>query len=101
MLQQTDLVKEVVSDSFSVAPDIFIKGRVVDRDENPLPNVKITINDRITYTDVNGYYTINNLSPGKYTVTAEKEGFVFQRSIYTGINLTNYNRNRTINFYEN
>jgi hypothetical protein len=91
--------KEVISQSFTITPDIYVKGKVVDRNGNPIVNAKVSIRDRYTYTDVNGFYTINRLSPGVYSLKVEKEGIEFEKSQYDSIFLSYLNRNATKNFY--
>jgi len=92
--------KEVISQPFTITPDIYVKGTVVDRSGNPIVNAKVSIGDRYTYTDVNGCYTINRLSPGVYSLKVEKEGVEFEKSQYDNIILSYLNRNTTKNFYE-
>ena len=56
-------------------------GSVVDETGGVLTNVKITIREestgaaRTTYTDVKGGYSVGNLPPGSYSITAEIPGF--------------------------
>ena len=41
----------------------------------PLSGVKITINSTVVYTNTYGTYLLEDLTPGSYTVTFEKEGY--------------------------
>ena len=91
--------KEVISQSFTITPDIYVKGTVVDRNGNPIVNAKVSIRDRYTYTDVYGFYTIIRLSQGVYSLKVEKEGIEFEKSQYDSIFLSYLNRNATKNFY--
>ncbi len=58
-----------------------IRGVVMDRDENPLPGVAVTVEGpslmgtQTDVTDLDGTFRLLNLPPGKYTVSAELEGF--------------------------
>ncbi|HPD00737.1 MAG TPA: carboxypeptidase-like regulatory domain-containing protein [Acetivibrio sp.] len=92
--------KEVISQPFTITPDIYVKGKVADRNGNPIVNAKVSIGGRYTYTDVNGSYTINRLLPGVHSLKVEKEGMDFEKSQYDNINLSYLNRNTTKNFYE-
>ena len=93
------VIKEVISQPFTIMPDIYIKGKVVDHNGNPIVNAKVIIGDRYTYTDVNGCYIINRLSPGVYSLRVEKEGVEFEKTQYDIIVLSYLNRNTTKNFY--
>ena len=42
----------------------------------PIPDVKVTIDGVVTYTDASGAYGFEGLSPGAYTITFEKEYYV-------------------------
>ena len=41
----------------------------------PLEGVRVSINGLTTYTNGSGYYGFEELTPGSYTVTFEKEGY--------------------------
>jgi len=41
----------------------------------PLSGVKVSIGGRTTYTNTSGEYSIENLAPGNYLMTLEKEGY--------------------------
>ena len=67
----------VLGQSFQAA----ISGIVTDPSGAVAPNVKITVTDTergvsfSTTANQDGVYVINNLTPGKYTITAEAPGF--------------------------
>lgn len=50
-----------------------LRGRVVDKNQNPVANIKVTIVelDIHTYTDSQGNYAFCNFSEGRYTVIFE------------------------------
>lgn len=51
-------------------------GVIIDRKTgSPLDGVKISINGITTHTNANGIYLIENLIPGNYLMTLEKEGY--------------------------
>ena len=51
-------------------------GVVTDADTGfVLVGVKVTIAGLVTYTDLNGTYAFEALTPGSYTITFEKEGY--------------------------
>src|ERR1022692_249025 len=58
-----------------------ITGEVTDSAQAIMPGVKITVRNvdtnvgRTMETNTEGYFTVTNLSPGNYELTAEKEGF--------------------------
>src|ERR1022692_450764 len=58
-----------------------ITGEVTDSAQAIMPGVKITVRNvdtnvgRTMETNAEGYFTITNLTPGNYELTAEKEGF--------------------------
>jgi hypothetical protein len=68
-----------------------ISGTVADSSKGVLPGVTVTIiNDqtqvsRTATTDDRGAYTVTNLPPGTYTVSAELQGF--RKAARTGLNL--------------
>ncbi len=41
----------------------------------PLEGVRVSINGLTTYTNGSGYYGFEELTPGSYTITFEKEGY--------------------------
>jgi hypothetical protein len=47
-----------------------LRGKVVDKDQNPVANIRITVAelDIHTYTDLQGNYAFCNFSEGKYTI---------------------------------
>jgi outer membrane receptor protein involved in Fe transport len=69
-----------------------ISGEVTDERGGAIPGVTLTIKNvstgitRTVETDSSGNYSIPNLEPGEYQVTAEKQGF--QTNIRTGVTLT-------------
>ncbi len=57
-----------------VLANIF--GIVTDAETGyPLAGVKVTLDTLVVYTDVNGAYGFEGLTPGSYTITFEKEGY--------------------------
>jgi len=52
-------------------------GTLRDKEGNPLPGVTIQIGDKTTTTDTTGYWEINGLAEGEYTVIASKAGYRF------------------------
>ena len=69
-----------------------IKGRVYDgQSGEPLPGVNVKILDSTmgAATDINGYYIILNVSPGKHTVNASYIGFASSSfSVEVSVDLT-------------
>jgi len=57
--------------------DGMISGRVIDTDKHALPGAYVSIDGMKTgdICDVNGFYTIKNLKPGKYKVKVSYIGF--------------------------
>src|SRR5438105_4934872 len=57
-----------------------ITGVITDSSQAVIPNVSVTIRNvdtnepRTIKTNVEGYYTVTNLSPGKYELVAESAG---------------------------
>jgi cytoskeletal protein RodZ len=57
-------------------PVANLYGKVTDAETGlPLSSVKVTIDGLTTYTDANGNYGFEGLTPGTYTVTFEKDGY--------------------------
>ena len=58
-----------------------ISGTVKDAQGGVVPGVTVTVTNtqtqitRTTVTDSSGFYTVPNLAPGRYDVSAELEGF--------------------------
>ncbi|MEK8017249.1 MAG: pilin [Candidatus Parabeggiatoa sp.] len=52
-------------------------GTIRDKEGNPLSDVTIQIGDKTTTTDTTGYWEINGLAEGEYTVIASKAGYQF------------------------
>lgn len=52
-----------------------VQGTVRDKEGVTIPDVKVTVGGRSALTSESGVYLIEDLSPGSYTVTAEKEGW--------------------------
>ena len=67
-----------ISDSYGQSGKIA--GRVTDDGGEPLPGVNVILSGTVqgSVTDVDGYYTILNVSPGSYDVRATFIGFVPQ-----------------------
>jgi len=55
-----------------------LDGYVQDEFGNPVTDVLVEINDQETTTDENGYYQINELVEGEYTVTAKAQSHNFK-----------------------
>ena len=68
-----------------------IVGTVADSTNAAIPSATVTITDVNTnvshsaQTDASGYYSVPDLAPGTYKVTAQKDGF--STSVNTGITL--------------
>ena len=59
-----------------IPPVASLYGVVTDAETGfALSGVKVTIDGLVTYTDVNGTYAFEGLTPGTYTITFEKEGY--------------------------
>jgi len=93
-----NLTAEVITDNFVVNPDIYIKGQVLDEHNQGIEGVKVTAGSREVYTDALGYYIINRLNSGSYTVTVNKEDVTFIRSS-RDVRLSAANPSRTVNFH--
>jgi protocatechuate 3,4-dioxygenase beta subunit len=78
---------------------LTISGQVKDAQNNPLPDVTVTLSGTITrvvQTDINGNYSFSNLTPGgNYSVTLQSNYFVFAASRSDFFNLSS---NQTPNF---
>lgn len=61
----------------NVAKQDTIRGRIVDASKQTLPGASIFIEklDSGVTSDVNGYYTLANLTPGTYTVKISNVGY--------------------------
>lgn len=60
-----------------------VTGRVTCGDR-PAAGVQVSLlesPEKMAATDENGEYTLENVPPGKYSVTAEKEGFTFENPV--------------------
>ena len=53
-------------------------GYVKDAIENPIPGITVQVGDKTTVTDATGYWEINGLYAGEYTITTSKEGYTFK-----------------------
>jgi len=61
-----------------------IYGKVTFRKTGaPLSEVKVSVGSRTTYTDASGGYLIENVAPGTYHMTLEKEGYETLRDTVT------------------
>ena len=52
--------------------------------DRPAAGVQVSLREspeKMAVTDENGEYTLENVPPGKYSVTAEKEGFTFENPV--------------------
>src|SRR5947209_8385488 len=67
--------------SFGQAMNATLLGNVTDATNAVLPNAKITVTEmqtgisRSTTTNQSGNYEFPNLAPGRYSITAEQQGF--------------------------
>lgn len=55
-----------------------VSGYLVDDAGIPLAGVLVEVNGQTALTNEKGYYQIKGLAAGNYTVTARKEGYVFE-----------------------
>jgi hypothetical protein len=53
-----------------------VSGIVIDDDGKPVAGATVTLDSRITTTDVDGRYRFDDVSPGTYNITATKDGRV-------------------------
>lgn len=70
---------------FTLQPGLAIRGMVVDPENRPVPNARITLgnyysNQRVAQSDVNGAFDLRGCEPGRQIVTAmdEKLGVGFR-----------------------
>jgi hypothetical protein len=82
-----DTIGQQTTDSSCVlTPAYFtITGNVRRLNSAPVTMAAVTVKKglltvRTVYTDINGNYTVGNLKPGTYTVTAKKTGLTFAQS---------------------
>jgi uncharacterized repeat protein (TIGR01451 family) len=54
------------------------RGRIEDKLGNPIAGVKVRVGYKTTLTDEKGRWRITGLVEGKYTLTATKEGYLFE-----------------------
>lgn len=55
-----------------------IRGRITDSSGNPVAGVTVSVSPwQMTNTDLNGDYTLHNLTFGSYTITPSKSGYAF------------------------
>jgi len=68
-----------------------IRGKVVDRNQNPVPNVTIELLNfyplKTTSTDVNGEFVLKNVPEGKHKLLFRKKGY--QEETLRGVRVTN------------
>ncbi|MHB1022686.1 MAG: TonB-dependent receptor [Acidobacteriaceae bacterium] len=82
----------LTSFAYSQSTSASLNGSVVDGSGAAIPGAKITIKNldtnlvQTTANNAAGVYTLSPLPPGRYTITAERQGF--QRYVQTGIVLT-------------
>jgi len=53
-----------------------ITGRVIDETKLPLTGAYVWVDDNVAYTDINGYFTLLNITPGDVTLNASFIGYV-------------------------
>ena len=71
-------VPHVTRSGLNCASLANISGRVVDAQANPLPGVQIAIQTLGSLlTDAGGYYRVQSVPPGTYTVAPSKGSYVF------------------------
>jgi len=80
--QQTTVTACVLTPSY-----FTLTGNVRRLNDAPVPMAAVTVKKglltvRTVYTDVAGNYTVGNLKPGTYTLTAKKTGLTFAQ-VYT------------------
>ena len=66
------------NDTELTKPTYGVEGYAQDESGNPLADVLVEVNDQETTTDENGYYQINELVEGEYTVTAKAQSHNFK-----------------------
>ncbi|MDI6917379.1 MAG: carboxypeptidase regulatory-like domain-containing protein [Thermoplasmatales archaeon] len=81
---------DLVSYCIGVTPTRSVSGTVKDENGDPISGATVTADGHSDTTDANGNYTISNLSPDTYTVTASKSGYT---SSYQIVNLTTFSAN--------
>lgn len=82
----------LIASSSLIAQTGKIAGTVTDQSGEPLPGVNIQIEGTLkgASTDIDGFYTILNVLPGTYTITATYIGFasVRMQDVEVNVNLT-------------
>lgn len=67
-----------ITANFTLLPPSSISGRVIDTNNNPIPDVTITDGAGHTATtDTSGNYTLSDLAAGSYTLTPSKSSYTF------------------------
>ena len=67
---------DVVTEPVSTENQTIVRGRVLDADQQALPGAYIRLEDgSCTVSDVNGYYIMPNVKPGKHNVKVSYVGF--------------------------
>ena len=72
----------------NVGGDLY--GKVTDSFGNPLENVMVNMAGWAQYTDANGRYGYQSITPGDYTIAFIKSGYTTLQNIYEikeGINI--------------
>src|SRR5881296_2670641 len=73
------------SSAFAQTGDGSLRGYIKDEQGGVLPGVTVTATSAallapvVAITDSDGYYRLNNLPPGTFTITAELAGFATTR----------------------
>ena len=55
----------------------YASGIILDKFDEPMADVLVTVDDRTTKTNEEGYWKINGLRGNEYEATAHKEGYIF------------------------
>ncbi|MFC2085073.1 SUMF1/EgtB/PvdO family nonheme iron enzyme [Bacteroidota bacterium] len=80
------LNKCVEEPPISITEFAAIGGTVKDSQEDPLERVKVSADNKETYTDSSGYFVLNNLKNGELRIFLYKEGYQGDSSTYVEVN---------------
>lgn len=55
----------------------MVKGRIIDSEQNTLPGAMIYVDDKSSgvISDIDGFYSISGLTPGRHTITISYVGY--------------------------
>jgi Carboxypeptidase regulatory-like domain len=72
-----------------LAAQVQFAGRVVDENDAPVANARVSAGDRETYTGATGTFQLALRGAGPYTVTVDRQGyFQFKKSLEAGTDVT-------------